>query len=83
MGESGVQPDVLGVDTVTRPPSNEAAIEEAPHVHVVRAGAFVACDLPTEMQMASTSATAVAAPNLVPCFRRSLRAIDRMVDGSL
>jgi hypothetical protein len=77
VSESGVQPDVFAVDTVTCPSSDVAAIEEAPYVQAVGVGAFVAFELPTETQMARTSAKAVAAPNLVPCFRFLLDGIDR------
>jgi hypothetical protein len=77
--ESGVQPDVVGFDSVTCPSSTVAVIEEAPFVQEVGAGAFVAFELPTEMQIASTSATAVKAPNLVPSFLFFLGPIDSMV----
>jgi hypothetical protein len=82
VSESGVQPDVFGFDTVTCPSSKVAAIEEAPHVQAVCAGAFLAFELPTEKQMASMTATAVAAPNLVRCFRLPLGPIEGMVERS-
>ena len=75
---SGVQPDVVGFDSVTCPSSTVAVIEEAPFVQEVGAGAFVAFELPTN-EMASTSVMAVKAPNLVPSFLLFLGPIDSMV----
>jgi len=74
-----VQPDVVGFDSVTCPSSTVAVIEEAPSVQELGAGAFVAFELPTEMQMASTSVMAVKTPNLVPSFLLFLGLIDSMV----
>jgi hypothetical protein len=76
---SVVQPEVVGFDSVTCPSSTVAVIEEAPFVQEAGAGAFVAFELPAEMQMASNSAVAVKAPNLVPSFLLFLGSIDSMV----
>jgi hypothetical protein len=76
---SVVQPEVVGFDSVTCPSSTVAVIEEAPFVQETGAGAFVAFELPAEMQMASTSAMAVKAPNLVPSFLLFLGSIGSMV----
>jgi hypothetical protein len=67
--ESGVQPDVCGVETVTCSPLKVATVEEAPHVQAVGGGALFAFELPTETQVVSINATALAAAILVPCFR--------------
>lgn len=74
-----MQPEVVGFDSVTCPSSTVAVIEEAPFVQEAGAGAFVAFELPAEMQMASNSAVAVKAPNLVPSFLLFLGSIDSMV----
>ena len=74
-----MQPEVVGFDSVTCPSSTVAVIEEAPFVQEAGAGAFVAFELPTEMQMASTSVMAVKTPNLVPSFLLFLGLIDSMV----